>query len=188
MRPFVLSLMLVLLPLPAFAFSPEGSNATVFIILGLGGFTLLNLILQSLFYVSGRYQSKRFAQVHTYISLIMPILSVIGIFMDHMGWADMALNGGLVFIGTAFALLPLQLCTQQRVPSNRSASMLTIAGLCFTAIGAFITPVALFALATSHVFIRTYQDNKLKYLNYIILAVGYLLLAKWIYQLIQLWH
>lgn len=42
---------LSLLPLPAMAFDPSGGAASLFIILGLGGFTLINLFLQGLFFL-----------------------------------------------------------------------------------------------------------------------------------------
>ncbi|QVK23489.1 hypothetical protein KHX94_01530 [Shewanella dokdonensis] len=98
--------------MPVFADSTNGVLASVFVILGLGGFTLVNLALQLLFYFNGQYSSRRFVTTHTVLSLLMPLLATAMVLEDNSSTAYLMLNLGLIIIAASLALLPLQLKTR----------------------------------------------------------------------------
>ncbi|WP_246028387.1 hypothetical protein [Shewanella atlantica] len=181
-----ISALLLLLPVPAFAFSAAGSTATAFIILVLGGFTLLNLVLNALFFFAGKYQSRRFSKVHTLGSLIVPLIALVLTVMDHRGFADIAFNLGLILVAIALALLPLQLTLSKRAPSQHSPLILALGAFVFLAIAYVIPPVVLFAVLVAHVALQSQPNNKTRIVSFAALFIGYPLMAYWLYQTLQM--
>ena len=178
--------MLLLLPTPAFAFSAAGSTATAFIILILGGFTLLNLILNALFFFAGKYHSQRFSKTHTLCSLVIPLIALVLTLMDHRGYADLAFNIGLIIIAIALALLPLQLTLNGRAPTPYGPMILSLGAFLFLAISYLIPPVALFAALVAHVALQSQPDTKARIISFSALIIGYPLMAYWLYKTLQM--
>lgn len=172
--------LLLLTPLPALAFDPSGSIATLALLLGLGGFTALNLISQLSFFASGFYRSARFARHHVLLSLLPVLLGALAVVMDHKGAADVLMNVGLLLVAMAFALLP-HLFAEKAVTSRPWISAVT--ALLFLALGCFIGPVTAFAILVAHVAWFK-QETLGKYLCVLVLCLGYPLLGYYLYQLL----
>ncbi|WP_372873299.1 hypothetical protein [Shewanella sp.] len=176
----VVTLLLLLTPLPALAFAPSGSMATMALLLGLGGFTLLNLIAQLSFFASGFYRSRRFVRRHVLTSLPPVLLGGAAVVMDHQGTADLLMNVGLLLIALAFALLPY-LFAEKVVTSRPWISVIT--ALLYLGLGCFIGPITTFAIILAHVAWFK-QDTLGKYLCMLVLCLGYPLLGYYLYQLL----
>uniref|UniRef100_UPI0040478D69 hypothetical protein n=1 Tax=Shewanella baltica TaxID=62322 RepID=UPI0040478D69 len=173
---------LSLLPLPALAFDPSGGTASLFIILGLGGFTLINLFLQGLFFFAGQYRSAAFAKRHVLSALIVPLIAVALAIYDHRGWSDFALNLGIICVGIGLILLPLQLCQIDK-PSNRNADwIISLGALFILALSYVIAPLAFFTLVLAHICLASSPSRVPKLLSYISLLFGYGLFGYWLYQ------
>lgn len=173
---------LSLLPLPALAFDPSGGTASLFIILGLGGFTLINLFLQGLFFFAGQYRSAIFAKRHVLSALIVPLIAVALAIYDHRGWSDFALNLGIICVGIGLILLPLQLCQIDK-PSNRNADwIISLGALFILALSYVIAPLAFFTLVLAHICLASSPSRVPKLLSYISLLFGYGLFGYWLYQ------
>lgn len=173
---------LSLLPLPALAFDPSGGTASLFIILGLGGFTLINLFLQGLFFFAGRYRSATFAKRHVLSALIVPLIAVALAIYDHRGWSDFALNLGIICVGIGLILLPLQLCQIDK-PSNRNADwIISLGALFILALSYVIAPLAFFTIVLAHICLASSPSRVPKLLSYIGLLFGYGLFGYWLYQ------
>ena len=173
---------LSLLPLPALAFDPSGGTASLFIILGLGGFTLINLFLQGLFFFAGQYRSAAFAKRHVLSALIVPLIAVALAIYDHRGWSDFALNLGIICVGIGLILLPLQLCQIDK-PTNRNADwIISLGGLFILALSYLIAPLAFFTIVLAHICLASSPSRVPKLLSYISLLFGYGLFGYWLYQ------
>lgn len=173
---------LSLLPLPALAFDPSGGTASLFIILGLGGFTLINLFLQGLFFFAGQYRSAIFAKRHVLSALIVPLIAVALAIYDHRGWSDFALNLGIICVGIGLILLPLQLCQIDK-PSNRNADwIISLGALFILALSYVIAPLAFFTIVLAHICLASSPSRVPKLLSYISLLFGYGLFGYWLYQ------
>ena len=173
---------LSLLPLPALAFDPSGGTASLFIILGLGGFTLINLFLQGLFFFAGQYRSAAFAKRHVLSALIVPLIAVALAIYDHRGWSDFALNLGIICVGIGLILLPLQLCQIDK-PTNRNADwIISLGALFILALSYVIAPLAFFTIVLAHICLASSPSRVPKLLNYISLLFGYGLFGYWLYQ------
>ena len=173
---------LSLLPLPALAFDPSGGTASLFIILGLGGFTLINLFLQGLFFFAGQYRSTAFAKRHVLSALIVPLIAVALAIYDHRGWSDFALNLGIICVGIGLILLPLQLCQIDK-PANRNADwIISLGALFILALSYVIAPLAFFTIVLAHICLASSPSRVPKLLNYISLLFGYGLFGYWLYQ------
>ncbi|MDT3281537.1 hypothetical protein [Shewanella scandinavica] len=173
---------LSLLPLPALAFDPSGGTASLFIILGLGGFTLINLFLQGLFFFAGQYRSAAFAKRHVLSALIVPLIAVALAIYDHRGWSDFALNLGIICVAIGLILLPLQLCQIDK-PSNRNADwIISLGALFILALSYVIAPLAFFTLVLAHICLASSPSRVPKLLSYISLLFGYGLFGYWLYQ------
>ncbi|MGI2159584.1 hypothetical protein [Shewanella baltica] len=173
---------LSLLPLPALAFDPSGGTASLFIILGLGGFTLINLFLQGLFFFAGQYRSAAFAKRHVLSALIVPLIAVALAIYDHRGWSDFALNLGIICVGIGLILLPLQLCQIDK-PTNRNADwIISLGALFILALSYLIAPLAFFTIVLAHICLASSPSRVPKLLSYISLLFGYGLFGYWLYQ------
>lgn len=173
---------LSLLPLPALAFDPSGGTASLFIILGLGGFTLINLFLQGLFFFAGQYRSAAFAKRHVLSALIVPLIAVALAIYDHRGWSDFALNLGIICVGIGLILLPLQLCQIDK-PSNRNADwIISLGALFILALSYVIAPLAFFTIVLTHICLASSPSRVPKLLSYLGLLLGYGLFGYWLYQ------
>ncbi|AVT46256.1 Sec62 family protein translocation protein [Shewanella baltica] len=173
---------LSLLPLPALAFDPSGGTASLFIILGLGGFTLINLFLQGLFFFAGQYRNAAFAKRHVLSALIVPLIAVALAIYDHRGWSDFALNLGIICVGIGLILLPLQLCQIDK-PSNRNADwIISLGALFILALSYVIAPLAFFTIVLTHICLASSPSRVPKLLSYLGLLLGYGLFGYWLYQ------
>ncbi|WP_300476047.1 hypothetical protein [Shewanella sp.] len=173
---------LSLLPLPALAFDPSGGTASLFIILGLGGFTLINLFLQGLFFFAGQYRSAAFAKRHVLSALIVPLIAVALAIYDHRGWSDFALNLGIICVGIGLILLPLQLCQIDK-PTNRNADwIISLGALFILALSYVIAPLAFFTIVLAHICLASSPSRVPKLLSYLGLLLGYGLFGYWLYQ------
>lgn len=173
---------LSLLPLPALAFDPSGGTASLFIILGLGGFTLINLFLQGLFFFAGQYRSAAFAKRHVLSALIVPLIAVALAIYDHRGWSDFALNLGIICVGIGLILLPLQLCQIDKPANSNADWIISLGALFILALSYVIAPLAFFTIVLAHICLASSPSRVPKLLSYIGLLFGYSLFGYWLYQ------
>lgn len=173
---------LSLLPVPAMAFDPSGGTASLFIILGLGGFTLINLLLQGLFFFAGRYSSHTFTKRHVFSALLVPLIALALAIYDHRGWSDFALNVGIICIGTGLILLPLQLHQINKTVHAKADWILSLGALTILGLSYIIAPLALFAIVVAHIGLASTPKKIPKLLNYLALVGGYGLFGYWLYQ------
>ncbi|MCL1091003.1 hypothetical protein L2744_15625 [Shewanella profunda] len=173
---------LSLLPLPALAFDSSGGTASLFIILGLGGFTLINLCLQGLFFWAGKYRSDSFTNGHVLSALLVPIIAIALTIYDHRGWSDFALNLGFICVGTGLILLPLQLHKIDKVTNRNADWILSIGALIILALSYVIAPLSFFSLVVAHICLASMPSRLPKLLSYLGLALGYALFGYWLYQ------
>lgn len=177
---------LSLLPLPAMAFDSSGGAASLFIILGLGGFTLINLFLQGLFFFAGQYRSATFAKRHVLSALIVPLIAIALAIYDHRGWSDFALNLGIICVGIGLILLPLQLCQIDK-PTNRNADwIISLGALFILTLSYVIAPLAFFTIVLAHICLASSPNQIPKILSYIGLILGYSLFGYWVYQTVMM--
>lgn len=173
------AIFLLLMPVPALAFDPSGSVATLALVLGLGSFTLLNLATQIGFFASGFYRSRRFARNHVLLSLVPVLLGAAAVAVDHRSAADVLMNVGLLLVALAFALLP-HLFAEKAMTDRPWIS--AVISLIFLALGCFIGPITAFAIITAHVAWFK-QETLGKYLCVLVLCLSYPLLGYYLYQL-----
>src|SRR5690606_34960478 len=107
--------LVALFPLSAMAAQPDGLMAGGFTILVLGGFILVNLLLQLVFYFNGQYSDRWFCSSHIYWALPIPLIAMLLVFWGHASIVGLSMNFGLVLIAVALALLPLQLKNSAKV-------------------------------------------------------------------------
>lgn len=177
---------LSLLPVPAMAFDPSGGTASLFIILGLGGFTLINLFLQGLFFFAGKYCNAAFAKRHVLSALIIPLMAIALAIYDHRGWSDLALNLGIICVGIGLILLPLQLCQIEKTASHNADWIISVGALFILALSYVIAPFAFFTIVLAHICLASSPSNVPKLLSYLGLVLGYALFVYWIYQTIMM--
>lgn len=181
---------LSLLSTPALAFDSSGGSASLFIIVGLGGFTLLNSLMQGLFFFAGQYRNPIFAKRHVLSALIVPLLAFALTLYDHRSWSDFALNLGMIIVGVGLILLPLQL-RQLNQPSNQHASwLLNLGAILVLGISYLVPPCALFAMILAHIAIASRPNTEAqkiiaKTLSYLILAASYALFGYWLFHLLS---
>lgn len=175
----LLLLPFLLTALPAYAFDPSGTRATAFLLLGLGGFTALNLLSQLTFFIAGFYRQPGFARKHVLLSLLPVAAGALLTLWDNRGAADLVMNSGLLLVSLAFALLPWLLAEKSVIPRPLIAAVLPVILL---AMGCFIAPITAFALATAHAA-RPRQTPIGKYLCVLVLCLGYPLLGYYLFQL-----
>ena len=177
---------LSLLPMPVMAFDPSGGTASLFIILGLGGFTLINLLLQGLFFFAGKYRNATFAKRHVLSALIIPLMAIALAIYDHRGWSDLALNLGIICVGIGLILLPLQLCQIEKVANHNADWIISVGALFILALSYVIAPFAFFTIVLAHICLASSPSKAPKRLSYLGLVLGYALFGYWIYQTIMM--
>jgi len=181
---------LSLLTPPAMAFGSSAGTASLFIIVGVGGFTLLNSLMQGLFFFAGQYRNPIFAKRHVLSALIVPLLAFALTLYDHRTWSDFTLNLGMIIVGVGLILLPLQL-RQFNQPSNRHADwLLNLGAILVLGISYLVPPCALFAMILAHIAIASRPNTEAKKiiakpLSYLILAASYALFGYWIFHLLS---
>ncbi|ESE40967.1 hypothetical protein [Shewanella decolorationis] len=181
---------LSLLSTPALAFDSSGGSASLFIIVGLGGFTLLNSLMQGLFFFAGQYRNPIFAKRHVLSALIVPLLAFALTLYDHSSWSDFALNLGMIIVGVGLILLPLQL-RQLNQPSNQHANwLLNLGAILVLGISYLVPPCALFAIILAHIAIASRPNTEAqkliaKTMSYLILAASYALFGYWLFHLLS---
>ncbi|MGS0676346.1 hypothetical protein [Shewanella sp. 0m-4] len=172
-------------PLPAFAMASDTTNVLLLAIT-LGGFSLFNLLLNALFYFTGKYHSRNFAKMHTLVAIIPSVIAlfVALIYFDTAGAISM--NIGVIIIAIGLSLLPLQLnLSATKAPTKNSALIIVLAAISLLIAAYFVTPIAIFAIACAHVALISQADIKVKFLSLSTLAIGYGYLGYWAYQIIQ---
>lgn len=181
---------LSLLTPPAMAFGSSAGTANLFIIVGVGGFTLLNSLMQGLFFFAGQYRNPIFAKRHVLSALIVPLLAFALTLYDHRTWSDFALHLGMIIVGVGLILLPLQL-RQLNQPSNQHADwLLNLGALLVLGISYLVPPCALFAMILAHIAIASRPNTEAKKiiakpLSYLILAASYALFGYWLFHLLS---
>lgn len=169
---------------PAYAVDATGYTATAFIILLLGSVSVMNLILNGLFFFAGKYQSKRFSRGHTFVSLILPTTALIWTLIDHVGIANLALNCGLIMISVGLSLLPLLLTTHSKAQHQYSSLILTMGAIGILALAYFLPPLALFSIVVCHLSFND-SSHRFRPLSLLTLAISYSMLIYWIYQTVE---
>ncbi|MCF1431906.1 MAG: hypothetical protein LPD71_10730 [Shewanella sp.] len=167
---------------PALAFDPSGTMASIFIILGLGSFTLLNLVLQLLFYFTGPYARSDFSRIHAGISILLPLAALVLALKDNAGIADLTLKLGGILIAAGFALLPLMLRSSARQPSANSGLWLALGALVLMLPAMIIPPIGIMASFTAAVALRYANDLKARLLAILALIPALSMLLYWIVQ------
>ncbi|MDF0534342.1 hypothetical protein KDN34_06750 [Shewanella yunxiaonensis] len=173
--------------LPAFADQTNGVLASVFVILGLGGFTLVNLALQLLFYFNGQYNSRRFVITHTSLSLLMPLIAAAMVLADNSSTAYLTLNLGLIIIAAALALLPLQLKNSPRRSGPHAGWIMLAAAAVLSLLSLLAWPLSVIAAILAWFTVnRQPQENRLfKSCRWLLI----LLPAGWcVYKLYYIWQ
>lgn len=173
---------LSLVPVPAIAAVPSGGTASLFIILGLGGFTLINLVLQGLFFFSGLYRSRTFAKRHVLSALLVPLIAIALAIYDHRGWSDFALNLGIICVSTGIILLPLQLNQIDKTTDTKADWILSLGALVILGLSYIIAPAALFTIVVAHLALASTPRQIPKLLGYLGLVAGYGLFSYWLYE------
>ncbi|MFB2641424.1 hypothetical protein ACE02D_03900 [Shewanella bicestrii] len=190
LSPLPVSIGLSLFAPPVMAFDSSGGTASLFIIVGLGGFTLINALMQGLFFFAGQYRYPLFAKRHVLTALIVPLLAFALTLYDHRAWSDFALNLGMIIVGVGLILLPLQL-RQLNQPSNQHANwLLSLGALFILGISYLLPPCALFAIILGHIALASHAKAPTKalgakLLSYLVLVASYALLGYWLYQLLS---
>ncbi|ABZ77340.1 conserved hypothetical protein [Shewanella halifaxensis HAW-EB4] len=172
-------------PLPAFAMQSDTTNVLLLAIT-LGGFSFFNLLLNGLFYFTGKYHSRDFAKMHTLIAIIPAVIAlfIALIYFDSAGAIWM--NIGVIIVSVGLSLLPLQLnLSATKAPTKNSALIIALAAIALLIAAFYVTPIAVFAIACAHVALISQDDIKVKFLSLSTLAIGYGYLGYWAYQIIQ---
>lgn len=120
--------------------------AGVFTILVLGGFTLVNLLLQLVFYFNGQYSRPGFVRSHIYWTLPIPLITLLLVLWDHASVADLSMNFGLVLIAVALALLPLQLKNSAKGAGPQAGWRLLATSALLLLLANFIWPLTIPAM------------------------------------------
>ena len=173
-------------PLPAFAMANDTTNVLMLAIT-LGGFSLFNLLLNGLFYFTGKYHSRNFAKMHTLIAIIPAVIAIFValIYFDTAGAISM--NIGVIIVSVGLSLLPLQLnLSANKAPTKNSALIIAFAAILLLFCAYYITPIAVFAIACAHVALVSQADIKVKFISLATLAIAYSYLGYWAYKIIQL--
>ncbi len=175
----------LLAPFPAFAMANDTTNILLLAIT-LGGFSLINLLLNALFYFTGKYHSRNFAKMHTLIATIPAIIAlfVALIYFDTAGAISM--NIGVIIVSIGLSLLPLQLNLHaNKAPTKNSALIIALAAIALLLSAYYIAPVAIFAIACAHVALVSQADIKVKFISLATLAIAYSYLGYWAYNIVQ---
>ncbi|WOT04109.1 hypothetical protein [Shewanella youngdeokensis] len=181
LKPF--SILSLLAPMPAMALEPTTTNVLMQAI-SLSGFCFINLLLTILFFYTGKYQSERFAKMHTLLSIIPAIISLIAslTYIDAAG--GISLNVGVIIVCVALSLLPIQLSHSRRAPTHNTPKIIAAFAALLLLLSYFMVPLSLFAVAAAHVAASSQSSLKVKSLCVTILTLGYCHLGFWAYQIV----
>lgn len=168
--------------MPALAFQSDTTNILMLAIT-LGGFCFFNLLLTGLFYFTGKYQSSRFAKLHTLISLIPAVITFVVAMVYIKGAGAISLNIGVIIVSVALSLLPIQLSHHAKAPTENTALILAIVALLMMLSAYYAAPLTLFAIAIAHVAAFSRGSIISKLLSYATLIAGYSYLGYWAYQI-----
>ena len=169
-------------PMPALAVQSDTTNILMLAI-SLGGFCFFNLLTMGLFYFTGKYQSQRFAKLHTLISLIPAVITFIVAMVYIKGAGAISLNIGVIIVSIALSLLPIQLNHHAKAPTKRTPLILAIVALLMMFVGYYAAPLTIFAIAIAHVAALSRGSIGVKLLSYATLIAGYSYLGYWAYQI-----
>ncbi|MCL2913204.1 hypothetical protein L2725_05320 [Shewanella corallii] len=187
--PFITLAAVAALMLPTFpvmAFDPSGTMASIFIILGLGSFTLLNMVLQGLFYFTGPYSRRDFARIHAGISILMPLAAMVLAVKDNAGTADMILKLGAILIASGFALMPLLLKSSAKQPTPNSGLWIALGAFALMLPGMIIPVIGIVAAAVAAVALNYAQDLKARLVAVIALIPSISMFLYWTVQKVSL--
>ncbi|WP_417761989.1 hypothetical protein [Shewanella sp.] len=162
--------------------------ASIVIMMLVGGYTLVNIPLQALFYFNGQYQSSRCVRWHSTIGIFIALFGAALAIYDQRTLAEMAFYLGLVLVAIAIASLPFLIKNSAKAPTANAGSYLLIASLCYLLpallFSSLITPFAIvLALVASQ-----WQTNKSPLFNMsrwllVIVSTGW-----FIHQLVALYE
>lgn len=174
----------ILAPMPALAFQSDTTNILMLAIT-LGGFCFFNLLLTGLFYFTGKYQSSRFAKLHSFISLIPSAITFVVAMVYIKGAGAISLNMGVIIVSIALSLLPIQLSHHAKAPTENTPLILAIVALLMMLSAYYAAPLTIFAIAIAHVAVLSRGSIVSKLLSYATLIAGYSYLGYWAYQIAQ---
>ncbi|PKG58810.1 MULTISPECIES: hypothetical protein [unclassified Shewanella] len=180
LKPFLC--LCLLAPMPAFAFQSDTTNILMLAI-SLGGFCFFNLLLTGLFYFTGQYHSRRFAKIHTLISLLPALLTFILAITYIEGAGAISLNIGVIIVSIALSILPVQLSPTANAPTDKTPLILATVALLLMVVAYYAAPLTIFALAIAHVAASSRGTLSVKLLSYATLITGYSYLGYWAYQI-----
>ena len=173
---------LMLPTFPAMAFDPSGTMASIFIVLGLGGFTVLNLLLQGLFYFTGPYSKPDFARIHAGISVLMPLAALVLTIKDNAGAADMILKLGAILVASGFALMPLLLKSSAKQATANSGFWIALGALVFMLPSMIVPVIGIVAALVAAVALKYAQDLKARLVAVVALIPSVSMFLYWALQ------
>lgn len=173
---------LMLPAFPALAFDPSGTMASIFILLGLGSFTLLNLMLQGLFYFSGPYSKPDFARIHAGVSILMPLAALVLAMKDNAGTADIILKMGGILVAAGFALMPLLLKNSAKPVTANSGLWIALGALALMLPSMIIPVIGIIAGAVAAVALKYATDLKARLVAVIALIPSVSMFLYWTVQ------
>lgn len=175
----------LLAPLPAFAMASDTTNVLLLAIT-LGGFSFFNLLLNGLFFFTGKYHSRNFAKMHSLIAVIPAVIAlfIALIYFDTAGAISM--NIGVIIVSIGLSLLPLQLTlSATKAPGKHTALIIALAAILLLIAAYYVAPIAIFAIACAHVALVSQADIKVKFLSITTLVTAYGYIGYWAYQILQ---
>lgn len=120
-----------------------GLLASIIVMILVGGYTLLNIPLQALFYFNGQYQSSRCVTWHSVIGIIVALIGAGVAIYDQRTTAEMAFYLGLVLVAIAIASLPFLIKNSAKAPGANAGYNLLIGSVCY------MIPAMLFSSLTA---------------------------------------
>ncbi|MEZ9368829.1 hypothetical protein AB4140_08395 [Shewanella sp. 10N.286.51.B2] len=169
---------------PAFAASSTTmTNNSILIFIGLMAFTCVNAIAQASCYFAGLYVQKSVSQKHVTLSLVFPLIALIGFIAEYQSLAQFILYLGAVLLGFGAALVPL-LLTNKKVPCMQSALILLTGAIIILPLSIIIAPISLFSIVLCHLALKQTAVAPIAKLSIILtLLTSYGLFAYWLFQI-----
>lgn len=179
------SLPLLLLSAPAFASTTTMANNSLLVFIALMAFVTINAVVQTCCYFSGQYVQSSFSHKHVTVSVIIPLIALIGFINQYQSFAQFILYFGVVLLSIGAALIPLPL-TNKRPPSRFSALILLSGAIIILPLSIIVAPISLFSIALCHIALKQSQTPPIaKFATLLTLITGYGLLIYWLFQFVN---
>ncbi|MCH1923398.1 hypothetical protein L9G74_03505 [Shewanella sp. C32] len=164
-----------------------GLLASIVIMMLVGGYTLLNIPLQALFYFNGQYQSARCVTWHSAIGIVVALIGAGVAIYDQRTMAEMTFYLGLVLVAIALASLPFLIKSSAKAPSDNAGFYLLAGAVCYmmlaVAFSPLIAPFAIgLALIAGHWHTNTRLFSAVRWLL-VLVSIGW-----FIYQLSEIYQ